>query len=378
MEVAVVGGGVIGLSVAWCAARAGFSVSLRDLGSPHAGSRVAGGMLAPVAEAWHGEETVTAQGVEALALWPEFAATLGVELFNKGTITVATSPGDLADLRRIVELFNNPDVESFNNPLVGSLAARDVGSLNNPSVGSLNNPGVELLNSRAIRQLEPSLGPSVRGGMFVPGDLAVDNRELLSALHKACVEAGVKFESTVDESVSEARSATTTAPPTIATARRSVTVIAAGAWSGNLHPALKDVIRPVKGEILRLAWRHGTLPPPTRTIRGSVSGRSVYLVPRHDGIVVGATQYEAGFDTDVTVAGVRDLLRDAETVLPGIAEYALTEAAVGFRAGSPDNVPVVRWLEPGVIAATGHHRNGLLLAPHTARLVVELLKGGSS
>jgi glycine oxidase len=325
VEVAVRGGGVIGLSVAWCAARAGFSVSVCDLASPHAGSRVAGGMLAPVAEAWHGEETVTAQGIEALALWPDFAAALGVELFNNGTITVGTSPGDLDDLRRIVGLFNNAEVE--------------------------------LLNNRAIRQLEPSLGPAVRGGLFVPGDLAVDNRALLSALHKACTEAGVIFDSTVDG---------------------RVTVIAAGAWSGDLHPALKGVIRPVKGEILRLSRRQGTLPPPTRTIRASVSGRSVYLVPRLDGLVVGATQYEAGFDTDVTVAGVRDLLRDAETVLPGIAEYALTEAAVGFRAGSPDNVPIVRWLEPGVIAATGHHRNGLLLAPHTARLVVELLEGGSS
>ncbi|GGU79051.1 glycine oxidase ThiO [Lentzea flava] len=352
---AVVGGGVIGLSVAWCAARAGFSVSVCDLGSPHAGSRVAGGMLAPVAEAWHGEETVTAQGVEALALWPEFAAALGVELFNDGTITVGTSPGDVADLRRIVELFNNPGV----------------GLLNNPGAGLLNDRRVELLNSRAIRQLEPSLGPAVRGGMFVPGDLAVDNRALLSALHKACVEAGVKIESTVDGFAPGSR-------PTTVQARRAVTVIAAGAWSGSLHPALEDVIRPVKGEILRLSWRPGALPPPTRTIRGSVSGRSVYLVPRKDGVVVGATQYEAGFDTDVTVAGVRDLLRDAETVLPGIAEYALTEAAVGFRAGSPDNVPIVRWLEPGVIAATGHHRNGLLLAPHTAALVVELLKGGSA
>ncbi|MEU0885222.1 glycine oxidase ThiO [Lentzea sp. NPDC005914] len=343
MEVAVRGGGVIGLSVAWWAARAGFSVSLCDLGSPHAGSRVAGGMLAPVAEAWPGEETVTAQGVEALALWPDFAAALNVELFDSGTISVGTSPGDLADLRRIVELFNNPTSGSFNNLDVG------------------------LLNSREIRQLEPALGPSVRGGMLLPGDLAVDNRELLSALRKACVEEGVIFESGVDVGGTAVR-----------TRPGAVTVIAAGAWSGQLHPALKDVIRPVKGEILRLSWRPGTLPPPTRTIRGSVSGRSVYLVPRKDGVVVGATQYEAGFDTDVTVAGVRDLLRDAETVLPGIAEYALTEAAVGFRAGSPDNVPVVRWLEPGVIAATGHHRNGLLLAPHTARQVVGLLKGESS
>ncbi|WP_338061062.1 glycine oxidase ThiO [Lentzea albidocapillata] len=325
MEVAVRGGGVIGLSVALFAARAGFSVSLCDLGSPHAGSRVAGGMLAPVSEAWPGEETVTAQGVEALAMWPEFAASLNVGLFNNGTMVVGVSPGDLDDLRRIAGLFNDP------------------------SVG--------LLNNRAIRQLEPTLGPAVRGGMLVAGDLAVDNRELLSALHKACAEEGVTFQSDVDA---------------------KVTVIAAGAWSGELHPALKNVIRPVKGEILRLTHRPGALPPPSRTIRGSVHGRSIYLVPRKGGVVVGATQYEAGFDTDVSVAGVRDLLRDAETVLPGIAEYALTEAAVGFRAGSPDNVPIVRWLEPGVIAATGHHRNGLLLAPHTARLVVELIEGGSS
>lgn len=311
---AVRGGGVIGLSVALALLRDGYSVSLSDLGSPHAGSRVAGGMLAPLTEAWPGEEAVVAQGVEALAMWPEFAASLGVELFTAGTLAVGTQPGDLADLRH----------------------------------------AGELLTSREIRALEPSLGPAVRGGVYAAGDLAVDNRVLLSALWKACVELGVR--SDVDGRVE---------------------VIAAGAWSGALHPLLRDVIRPVKGEILRLSRRSGALPPPRHTIRALVSGRPVYLVPRNDGLVVGATQHEVGFDTDVSVAGVRDLLRDAETVLPGIAEYALTEAAVGFRAGSPDNVPIVRWLEPGVIAATGHHRNGLLLAPHTAAQVVGLLKGGS-
>ncbi|MFD4673513.1 FAD-dependent oxidoreductase [Lentzea sp. NPDC058450] len=315
VEVAVRGGGVIGLSVALALARAGFSVSVWDHGSPHAGSRVAGGMLAPLTEAWPGEEAVVAQGVEALALWPSFAASIGVPLFEAGTLAVGTQPGDLADLRH----------------------------------------AGELLTSREIRALEPSLGPAVRGGVYAAGDLAVDNRLLLSALWKACVDLGVR--SDVDGRVQ---------------------VIAAGAWSGALHPALRDVIRPVKGEILRLTHRPGALPPPRHTIRALVSGRPVYLVPRDDGLVVGATQYEAGFDTDVSVAGVRDLLRDAETVLPGIAEYALTEAAVGFRAGSPDNVPVVRWLEPGVIAATGHHRNGLLLAPHTARTVVRLLEEGTS
>jgi glycine oxidase len=139
---------------------------------------------------------------------------------------------------------------------------------------------------------------------------------------------------------------------------------------------LESVIRPVKGEILRLAARRGALPPPTRTVRAHVEGRPIYLVPRDGGLVLGATQYEGGFDSAVTVGGVRDLLRDAEVVLPGIGEYELLESAAGFRAGSPDNMPVVGWLEPGVLAATGHHRNGLLLAPITARTVLALLHEG--
>ena len=115
-------------------------------------------------------------------------------------------------------------------------------------------------------------------------------------------------------------------------------LICAGAHSGLLHPALAGLVRPVKGEIVRLAHRGTALPPPTRTVRALVDGRPLYAVPRDGGgLVVGATQYEAGFDTDVTVAGVRDLLRDVERVLPAVAEYALVETAAGLRPGSPDN-----------------------------------------
>jgi glycine oxidase len=137
-------------------------------------------------------------------------------------------------------------------------------------------------------------------------------------------------------------------------------------------------VRPVKGEILRLRHRAGALPPPSRTVRALVEGRQVYLVPRHDGgLVLGATQHEAGFDTEVTVGGVRDLLRDAERVLPGVAEYALVESVAGLRPGSPDNLPLVGRLAPGVLCATGHGRNGILLAPVTADAVLALLAGTS-
>ncbi|WP_447008307.1 glycine oxidase ThiO [Saccharothrix isguenensis] len=328
MRVTVLGGGVIGLSTAWYAARAGFRVEVVDRESPHGGSWVAGGMLAPVTEAWPGDEHVLALGVESLGLWPEYARELGVELSPVGTLAVAVDRADAEVLDQLCAYLAR----------MGRSATR--------------------LTGRELRALEPGLGP-VRSGLSVPGDLAVDNRVLLRALREACAASGVAF---VAEPAAET----------------GVTVIAAGAWSRDLHPSLRDVIRPVKGEILRLAARPGALPPPRHTIRAHVSGRPVYLVPREGGFVLGATQYEAGFDGDVTVGGVRDLLRDAEVVWPGIAEYALVEAVAGFRAGSPDNAPVIDWLEPGVLAATGHHRNGLLLAPVTARRVLALLREGGN
>ena len=128
-------------------------------------------------------------------------------------------------------------------------------------------------------------------------------------------------------------------------------------------------VRPVKGEILRLRARPGVTPAPSRTIRGSVHGRPAYLVPRGDGLVVGATQYEAD-DTQVTVAGVRDLIADAEALLPAIGEYELYEATAGLRPMSPDNLPLIGRLSERVVAATWHGRNGVLFTPITADAVL--------
>jgi glycine oxidase len=206
----------------------------------------------------------------------------------------------------------------------------------------------------------------------VDTDLSVDNRKLLDALRKSATAEHIPL------------AAQHIRPRQVilsdgSTVDCDVVVLAAGAWSGGLHPLLDKVIRPVKGEILRLRARPSALPPPTRTIRGLVERRHVYLVPREGGeLVLGATQYEAGFDTEPAVGGVRDLIQDAERVVPGITEYALIEAAAGVRPGSPDNLPVIGWLEPGIIAATGHYRNGLLLAPVTADAVVALLDGAPS
>ncbi|MDN5749242.1 MAG: FAD-dependent oxidoreductase, partial [Pseudonocardia sp.] len=237
---------------------------------------------------------------------------------------------------------------------------------------------VDRLSGRELRRLEPALGPDVRGGLSVPADLAVDNRVLLAALRVAADGAGVRFVPCAVRSVSDDGERVTGVRCASGTEHAAdVVLVAAGAHSGALHPDLDGLVRPVKGEILRLAHRPGAFPPPRRTVRALVDGRPVYAVPRDGGgLVVGATQTETGFDTEVTVGGVRDLLRDAERVLPGIAEYALVESSAGLRPGTPDNLPLIGAVGPeGLLAATGHGRNGMLLAPLTADAVLALLRG---
>jgi glycine oxidase len=333
-SIAVVGAGVIGLSCAWRAAAAGFVVTVYDPAPGSGASRVAGGMLAPITESVPVEPEVFALGAASLRRWPDFAAALArtgtdPRLRTGGTLVVAVDPGDRAELDRIGEQL------------------------------SRQGRAVEVLSGRQVRQVEPSLGAQVCRALSVPGDLSVDNRTLLDALWAACRHGGVHFR---DDRCTQLPAA-------------DVVVLAAGAYSAALHPLLARVIRPVKGEILRLRCRRGTLAPPSRTVRAIVGGRTCYLVPRDGGrLVLGATQREAGFDTEVTAGGVRELLTDAERVLPAIAEYALEEAAAGLRPGSPDNLPVIGELEPGVLAATGHHRHGILLAPLTADAILALLR----
>jgi glycine oxidase len=335
--VAVVGGGVIGLSCAWRAASAGFGVTVYDPAPGSGASHVAGGILSPLTEATPVEPDVLALGEASLRRWPDFAAELvaaGTDPRVRacGTLVAALDSGDRAELDRIAE-----------------------------QLSRMGRP-VAMLSGRQARQLEPSLGPQVCRALSVPADLSVDNRALLDALAAACHNVGVAF-----------RGQRCTQLPVA-----DVVVLAAGVHSAALHPALAGLIRPVKGEILRLRCRPGTLPPPSRTVRGIVSGRACYLVPRDGGgLVVGATQREVGFDTEVTAGGVRELLTDAEGVLPAIAEYTLEEAAAGLRPGSPDNLPLIGELEPGVLAATGHYRHGILLAPLTAEVILALLRGSA-
>ncbi|GLZ56367.1 glycine oxidase ThiO [Actinomycetospora sp. NBRC 106378] len=349
-RIVVVGAGVVGTTAAWVAARdhAAAEVVLVDPASGSGASWVAGGMLAPITEAWPGERAVLELGAASLARWPAFAAEVErasrrrVGLRTEGTLAVVVDAADREDLDRIVAHL------------------RDWGR------------AAERLTGRETRRREPALGPAVRAGIAVPDDLAVDNRLLLAALREAARSAGVVERAETVHAVVDGGVELASGP--LAADR---VVVAAGAWSATLHPALADLVRPVKGEILRLRARAGSLPPPRHTVRAQVSGRAVYAVPRDDDrLVLGATQYEVGFDPDVTVAGVRDLLADAERVLPGIGDYALEESAASFRPGTADNLPVfgpVPGGPAGLVACFGHGRNGILLTALTADVMAAVL-----
>lgn len=326
-SLAVVGGGVIGLSVARRAARDGWSVRVHR--APVRGaSWVAGGMLAPHSEGWPGEEELLRIGLDSLRLWHDgFLDGLPAEVVTaRESLVVAVDRADAQDLRTVGEW-----LAAQGHPVTPTTAARDV---------------------------EPLLAQGIRHGFVAATELAVDNRVLVDALESACESLGVEWAAPVDDLA--------------ATRDAEVTVLANGIDAPTLWPGL--AVRPVKGEVLRLRWRKGCMPVPDRVIRARVHGRQVYLVPRPGGVVVGATQYEHGRDTAPTVSGVRDLLDDACEVMPALGEYELAETAAGLRPMTPDNLPIVGRLDERTLVATGHGRSGFLLAPWTAERIAAELK----
>jgi glycine oxidase len=159
-------------------------------------------------------------------------------------------------------------------------------------------------------------------------------------------------------------------------------VLAAGCWSGSIEglpPGVVPAVRPVKGQTVRLRIPAAYAPFLHRNVRGLVKGGHVYLVPREDGeLVIGATVEEMGYDTQVTAGSVYELLRDARELVPAITELPLTETHAGLRPGTPDNAPLLGPTAlPGLVLATGHYRNGVLLTPVTADAVAAYLADGA-
>jgi glycine oxidase len=357
-DVLVVGGGIIGLVTAWRAAQRGFATALVDPEPGGGAAQVAAGMLAAVTELHYGEQTLLALNVASARRYPEFAAELtdatGHDLGYRrcGTLAVALDADDRAHLR---------ELHAFQ--LQSGLVA-------------------EWLSGRECRRLEPMLAPGVRGGLRVDGDHQIDPRRLAAALVAACERAGVVFHRAWADRLTVVRDRATgvvTADGTVLGAGR--TVLAAGSLSGRLAgvpDAVLPPVRPVKGQVVRLTMPEGRAPLLNRTVRAVVRGNALYLVPRESGeLVVGATSEEMGWDTTVTAGGVYELLRDAHELVPGITELPLTETRAGLRPGSPDNAPLLgpTALE-GLLLATGHYRNGVLLTPVTGDVMAHVLTTG--
>ena len=326
-RLAVIGGGVIGLSVARRAVQDGWTVRVHRT-AEHGASWVAGGMLAPHSEGWPGEEALLTMGLQSLTLWHEkFLASLPPEIVTaRESLVVAVDAADAADLKTV-----GAWLSAQGHPVTMTTAARDV---------------------------EPLLAQGIRHGFVAETELAVDNRAVVGALAAQCEDAGVEW-----------------APPVgslAETADADTVVLANGIDAPALWPGLP--VRPVKGEVLRLRWRRGCLPVPQRVVRARVRGRQVYVVPRADGVVIGATQYEHGRDTAPSVSGVRDLLDDASAVMPGLGEYEFAEAAAGLRPMTPDNLPLVGRLDERTLVAAGHGRSGFLLAPWTVETIAAELE----
>ncbi len=355
-KVAIIGGGVIGLSIGWRIAAAGLPVTIFERGAAGQGaSWAAAGMLAAGSEVEPGENTLFGLLSLSQSLWPNFAAEIAqssgmdVELRTEGTLTVALSQDDMGRLRQTHALQRQLGVEA------------------------------RWLSRAEALEIEPQLNPRLAGAVLVPGDHQVDNRILAEALKVAFVRAGGHLH----ENIGDAGISTVSGRAVGVTASgidypANIVVVAAGAWTpdvAGLPLAARPPVRPVKGQMTALA-----MDPAAPILTHVLWTPKAYLVPRRDGrLLIGATTEERGFDATLTAGGMLSLLESAWRALPGIEELPIIESWVGFRPGSRDDAPILGGTDvKGLILATGHHRNGILLTPITARAIAQLVLTGET
>jgi glycine oxidase len=350
----VIGAGVMGLSIAWRLAQAGCAVTVYDRGEAgHGASWAAAGMLAAAVETEPGEETLLGLTLESQRQWPDFARELetatgmSVGYRDEGTVVVALNRDDAEQLRFTYDFQKRLGLD------------------------------IEWLSGAAARQREPHLRPGIPGAVLSPNDHQVENRALAAALAAAAKQAGAIIHEhcpvheieTVGDQVRGVITANGRVPA-------DVVVLAAGAWSrdvGGIPAAYVPPVRPIKGQMLALR-----MDPAAPLLRHVIWLPRGYLVPRLDGrLVIGATVEERGFDDSVTAGGLLALIEGAWRAVPAIEELPVIETWVGFRPGSRDDAPMLgpSGIE-GLVVATGHHRNGILLTPVTAQSISRYILTG--
>jgi glycine oxidase len=352
IDVAVIGGGPIGLASAWRAAQRGLRVCVFDAGEPGAWN-VAAGMLAPVAEADHAEQALLGLGLRAAAGFAAFAEELADAsgrdpgLRRTGTLLVARDRDDAEALDRMLAVRRGLGLQ------------------------------VERLRPSQARRAEPALAPTVRLALDLPDDHSVDPRRLVAALADAVERAGgtVNAHTPVRGVAVEHDRVHGVLLSDGTKIAAGAVLVAAGAHTARLEGMPADAlvpVRPVKGQVLRLRDPRGP-----GLVDRTLRTQDAYLVPRADGrYVLGATMEERGFDTAPTAGGVFELLRDVGEIVPGAYELEIEELLAGLRPATPDNLPAIGpGTLTGLVWATGHHRNGILLSGLTGGLAAAALLG---
>ena len=349
----VVGAGLVGLAAAWRLAAAGRSVTVVERECVGAGASLAAtGMLAPAAEHEPGSDLLLPLALESLRRWPAFrdalqtASSLEIDYREEGTLVLAIGRDEIDRLRFRHDLQRRSGVAA------------------------------EWLSGPQVRAREPLLRPSVAAGILCPHDHQVDPGRVMAALVRACEAEGVAI---VERTRTDALDWAGGRVAGIRVGERRIAaelvVLAAGAWSGEaglLPDELALPVRPLKGQSLALRTTRRT-----GTLSHMVWTEQVHMAPKGDGgLIVGATVEDCGFTPGVTAGGVFALLDGARRVLPGIEEMAVEAVWSGYRPTSDDDAPIIDALAPGLIVATGHHRNGYLLAPATADAVAALAREG--
>lgn len=350
-DVIIIGGGIIGLSIARALAHRAYSVTLLERHHPgREASWASAGMLAPQGELSEGAFLQLC--LASNRLYPGFResveAETGIRCYHReaGTLALAFTDEDETEFR-----------QTYNRQRADGLA-------------------VEWISGADARAMEPSLSEHVRGGMHLPGDRHIENRLLAPAMEQACRQLGVDIVCGAHAHALLTAQGRAIGVDTILGPYYGALVInAAGAWSAGIgvpDESLRPPIFPVRGQMLAI-----TLPHPTFLSRAVRSPRS-YLVPRHDGrLFLGATMEHVGFDKRNTVWGINKLLNGAQELFPGLEHSAVQEMWAGLRPGSLDNHPVLGLTElPGYLLATGMFRNGLLLTPVITQTIAELVSSG--
>ena len=360
-RILIIGGGVIGLGIGWQLAKAGAAVTIHERGQTGRGaSWAAAGMLGPIAEAHSNELDLLKLSNQSLARYPEWVNELETEAEMpigyraEGTLIIGIQPDDAYQLRHTYDL------------------QQDLG---------LN---VEWLSGEEARKIEGALSPYVTAAIRCETDHQVDNRLMAQALQRAYQgRGGVLHQNSTIERIVIENGVVTGVQTQDGFQGTDVCILAAGCWSGQisgLPDAIIPPVRPVKGQMLALRMQEGVM---IENVIRTVKARypmPVYLVPRSDGrLIVGATTEELGFDTDLTVGGVYELLHGACEAVPGIYELPLIETWTGLRPGSTDNAPILgKTPVENLIYATGHYRNGILLTPITAYEIAKLILTGET